>query len=148
MLDYHEYTTESAKLKRIASYRTATCPIDIDITGNIIAVGDLMKSMSLVEYRPGNSGEQGELVEVARHFQASQTTAVAHIEDHTYLTSDADHNLIILERNMNGVTLEDRKRLQVTSEISLGEMVNKIRKIDVEASPNAPVIPRAFLCTV
>jgi hypothetical protein len=107
-----------------------------------------MKSMSLVEYIPGRDGEQGELVEVARHFQASFATAVSHIEGDTYLESDSDGNLIVLRRNIAGVTLEDRQRLEVTSEMNLGEMVNRIRKIDVETSPNATVVPRAFLCTV
>lgn len=36
----------------------------------------------------------------------------------------------------------------MTSEMGLGEMVNRIRRIDVTPTANAVVIPRAFLATV
>jgi DNA damage-binding protein 1 len=85
---------------------------------------------------------------VARHFQSSWATAVSHVEGDTYLESDADGNLTVLRRNVAGVTSEDRQRMEVTSEMNLGEMVNRIRKIDVETSPRAIVVPRAFLATV
>jgi DNA damage-binding protein 1 len=51
-------------------------------------------------------------------------------------------------RNPEGVTNDDKKRLQTTSEILLGEMVNRIRRIDVVAQPDAVVLPRAFMGTV
>lgn len=149
MYSYTETSTRSGnKLTKLATYRTSTCPVDLAINGNIIAVADLMKSISLLEYTPGKDGVQGELIEVARHFQFSWATAVSHVEGDTYLESDADGNLTVLRRNIIGVTLEDRQRLEVTGEMNLGEMVNRIRKIDVETSPHAIVVPRAFLATV
>ena len=71
-----------------------------------------------------------------------------HIEGNSYLESDHLGNLLVLQRNVNGVTLEDRQRLEVTSEINLGEQVNKIASFHVEASATAKVIPHAFLATV
>ncbi|KAI9736439.1 MAG: hypothetical protein M1818_006173 [Claussenomyces sp. TS43310] len=144
---YTETTSTSATLEKTASYRTSTCPIDMAITGKIIAVADMMKSVSLVEYRPGKEGLEDELVEVARHFQSCWGTAVSHVEGDTFLESDADGNLIVLRRNPEGVTLEDRKRLEVTSEMNLGEMVNRIRKVNVDVSPDAAIVPQAFLAT-
>lgn len=145
---YTETTESSASLTKLATYRTSTCPIDLAITGNVIAVADLMKSVSLVEYVPGTDGLDAKLTEIARHHQASWSTAVVHLEDESYLQSDADGNLIVVRHNPAGVTLEDRKRMEVTSEISLGEMVNRIQRINVEASASAVVIPKAFLATV
>jgi DNA damage-binding protein 1 len=148
MYKYEETTETSASLSKLATYRTSTCPIALDVTDNIIAVGDLMKSISLVQYTPGNDGLPDRLDEVARHMLSCWTTAVVHIEGDSYLESDHLGNLLVLRRNVNGVTLEDRKRLEVTSEINLGEQVNKIASIHVEASPSAKVIPHAFLATV
>jgi DNA damage-binding protein 1 len=148
MYSYIESSTSSAALETIASYRTSTCPVDLDITGNIIAVADLMKSISLVEYIPGEDGVKGELVEVARHLESSWSTAVANIDTHTYLQSDGDGNLTVLQRNIAGLTPEDRRKLDVTCEMNLGEMVNKIRKVDVETTSNTLLIPKAFLATV
>ena len=148
MYKYVEVTETSASLSKLATYRTSTCPIDLNITGNIIAVADLMKSISLVEYVPGKEGLPDKLVEVARHHQSCWSTAVAHVEGDSYLESDAEGNLLVLRRNINGVLLEDRKRMEVTSEMNLGEQVNTIRQISVEPSPNAMIVPKAFLATV
>jgi DNA damage-binding protein 1 len=148
MYSYTETTEASANLTKLATYRTSTCPIDLSVTDNIIAVADIMKSISLVEYKPGKEGLSDELVEVARHHQACWATGVTHIEGDSYLESDQEGNLIVLRRNVNGVTLEDRSRLEVTGEMNLGEMVNKIQKINVEPTQNAMVVPKAFLATV
>ena len=145
---YTETTETAASLSKMATYRTSTCPISLDISENIITVGDMMKSISLVEYTPGKEGLPDTLHEVARHMDAIWTTSVVHIEEQSYLESDHYGNLLVLRRNINGVTLEDRKRLEMTSEMNLGEQVNKIVKIQVEPSATAMVIPKAFLATV
>lgn len=131
-----------------AAFRTATAPIDMAVTGNTIAVTDLMKSISLVEYKKGRAGGSDQLTEIARHFETMWGTAIAQVADNTYLESDAEGNLVVLQHEANGFSEEDRRRLRVTSEFLLGEMVNRIRRIDVQPSPNAIVIPRAFAATV
>jgi DNA damage-binding protein 1 len=148
IMKYLETTAVSAELTSLATYRTSTCPIDIDISGNIIAVADMMKSVSLLEYLPGKEGLDDQLNEIARHHEAFWSTGVLHLEENNYLETDMEGNVITLARNPEGVTLEERKKLAVTSEINLGEMVNKIHRINVEPSPNAMVIPKAFLATV
>ena len=114
----------------------------------MIVIADLMKSVSIVEYHQGHAGEPDTLTEVARHFQIAWGTAVAPIDSDTFLESDAEGNLMVLHRNTNGVTMDDRRRLEVISEILLGEMVNRIRPINVPNSSNATVIPKAFMGTV
>ena len=148
MYKYIETSETYANFEKLATYRTSTCPIDLNIMGNIIAVSDLMKSMSLVEYQPGKGGAPDKLVEVARHHQSCWSTAVTHIEGNSYLQSDAEGNLLVLMRNEDGVLLEDKKRMMVTSEMNLGEQVNTIRQVNVEPSPNAMLVPKAFLATV
>ena len=114
----------------------------------MIAIADIMKSVSVVEFQEGEAGEPDALVEVARHFQTAWATAVAHVSKNTFLESDAEGNLMVLQQNVTGVTDNDRRRLEVTSEIRLGEMVNRIRRIKVPTAVDAVVIPRAFMATV
>lgn len=135
------------KLEKLASYRTSTAPIDITVTGDLIAISDLMKSVCIVQYKPGENGVLGVLTEVSRHFQTVWSTAVACIGKDTFLESDAEGNLIVLRRNVNGVTDDDKRRLEVTSEISLGEMVNRIRPVHIQQLASVTVTPRAFLGT-
>lgn len=135
-------------LTKVATYRTSTAPIDLAVAGNLIAIADLMKSVSIVEFKAGEKGLPDSLDEVARHYQTAWATAVAHVAEDTFLESDAEGNLMVLHQNRHGVLPEDRRRLEVTSEMRLGEMVNRIKRINVPVSSDATVIPRAFLATV
>jgi DNA damage-binding protein 1 len=104
-----------------------------------------MKSVSILSYE---SSPEKRLTEVARHYQTSWATAVAHINEATYLESDAEGNLTLLKRNVTGVTEDDRRRLEVVSTFRLGQMVNRIRAFDSQVSQTAVVVPTAFLGTV
>ncbi|KAK2763344.1 DNA damage-binding protein 1 [Arachnomyces sp. PD_36] len=135
-------------LRKLASYRTSTAPIDVSVSGNQIAVCDLMKSVSIVEFVEGEDGQEDKMVEVARHFQTVWGTGVAEIDENTYLESDAEGNLIVLRQNATGVTDDDRRRMEVTGEFLLGEMVNRIRPLQAQPNSKAMISPRAFLGTV
>merc|ERR1711981_310709 len=65
-----------------------------------------------------------------------------------WLLADSEENLLVLTRDTEGATEDDRRRLRATSELSLGEMVNRIRAVEVSTQPGAPVVPKAFLGTV
>lgn len=145
---YIEESSTSGNFNKLVSYRPSTFPVTLAVEGNIIGVGDMMKSLSLVEYFPPKDGKPATLMEVARNFQSGWATAVSHIEDQSWLEADAQGNLSVLRRNSDGPTLEDQRRMEMTSEFNLGEMVNCIRKMAVETSPNAMMIPKAFVGTV
>ncbi|KAI1333003.1 mono-functional DNA-alkylating methyl methanesulfonate N-term-domain-containing protein [Xylariaceae sp. FL0255] len=145
---YLETSTTSAELKKLATYRPATYPVDVVVEGNIIAVADLMKSMMLIQFTPAVEDQPAKLVEIARHTQAFWTTSLCHVEDNSWLESDTLGNLLVLRKNESGVTAEDKQKMEVTCEINLGEMVNKMRKITVDASDTAIIIPKAFVGTV
>ncbi|EON61079.1 hypothetical protein W97_00290 [Coniosporium apollinis CBS 100218] len=148
-------TPSSPIMRKLATYRTSTAPIDLAIYDSpsddehIIAVADLMKSVSILTYKPSDTPAVGHVLkETARHFQTSWATACAQVEENDWLEADAEGNLMVLRRNTEGVTEEDKRRLEVTSEMCLGEMVNRIRRVDVSAQGDAAVLPRAFLATV
>jgi DNA damage-binding protein 1 len=144
-----EYRTESTPdLVKLASFRCSTAPIDMTVNGSQIAIADLMKSLVVLDYQRGDAGLPDTLKEVARHYQTTWATAVAEVDENTYLESDAEGNLMLLSRNQNGITEDDKRRLNVNGEMLLGEMVNRIRRIDVATTPDAVVVPRAFMATV
>lgn len=146
-LEYQSADSPPFLVKK-AAYRTSTAPIDLCVTDSTIGITDLMKSLSLVEYKPGDRGAPDTLVEVGRHYETLWGTAVANVAENTYLESDAEGNLVVLQRDVNGYSDEDRRRLRVVSEMLFGEMVNRIRPITVTPSANALVLPRAFVATV
>lgn len=84
-------------------------------------VGDLMRSISLVQYYP----EHSTLEEVARDFNANWTTAVSMLTDDVYLGGENWNNLYVLRRNTKATSEEVRCRLDTVGEFHLGEMVNK-----------------------
>ncbi|KAI1814653.1 mono-functional DNA-alkylating methyl methanesulfonate N-term-domain-containing protein [Poronia punctata] len=145
---YLETSTTTAQMNRLAAYRPATYPVDLAIEGNVIAVADLMKSMSLVEFTPATDEKPAKLSEIARHYQSFWATALCHVQGDEWLEADSQGNLMILRRNVGGVTLDDKRKMEVTGEINIGEMVNKIRKITVDPSADAIIVPKAFIGTV
>ncbi|KAF2428256.1 hypothetical protein EJ08DRAFT_735649 [Tothia fuscella] len=145
--DYNKNPSHGTLTKK-CTYRTATAPIDIAVTGNLIAIADLMKSVSVIEYKRGREGLPDILVEVARHYQTTWGTAVASVGQGLWLEGDAEGNLLVLAKEEEGVSEEDRRRLRVVGEVGLGEMVNRIRSVDVVGVGGAVIVPRAFLGTV
>ncbi|KAF8456915.1 damage-specific DNA binding complex, subunit DDB1 [Terfezia claveryi] len=143
---YHYPSSPSQPvLTKLHSYRAQSEPIDISVCENIIAVGDMMKGTSLLEWDPA----RGKLSEVARNYQTQWLTSVALLDRETVVSADAEGNVIIQKWDTNGVTPEDRRRLSITGEVRIGEMVNRFRKvIDTHQLPEMPVLPRVYFGTV
>ena len=87
--------------------------------------------------------------------------------ENEWLVADMEGNLVVLRRNLEGVTDDNKKRLEVVSEGRLGEVVNMIIPVHVPSTPAAReragstaatngstkpsgpvVVPKAFLATV
>jgi DNA damage-binding protein 1 len=84
-------------------------------------VGDLMRSISLVQYYP----QYETLEEVARDFNVNWTSAVTMLTDDVYLGGENWNNLFVLRRNTRAQSEEVRCRLDTVGEFHLGEMCNK-----------------------
>lgn len=145
---YAETPTASGTLEKLATYRPASMPIDLDVAGNVIGVGDLMQSLTLVEFTPPKEGERAKLTELARHYEPAWTTALCQLGEDRWLQSDAQGNLVVMRRNVEAPTDHDRKRLEVSSDMNIGEQVNRMRRLYVAPSEDAIVVPKAFLGTV
>lgn len=84
-------------------------------------VGDLMRSISLVQYYP----EHKTLEEIARDFNSNWTTAIEMLHDNVYLGAENWNNLFCLRRNTASTSAEVQCRLETVGEFHLGEMCNK-----------------------
>ena len=113
-----------------------------------------MKSLSVLEV-----GDDFQLKEVSRHFATLWSSATAVVGDNEWVVADMEGNLATMKRDLDGVTADDRKRLQLTGEFRLGEVVNKIVPIASKGKGRAssvptsvrsgPIVsPKAFLATI
>jgi len=86
-------------------------------------VGDLMRSISLVEYLPKHQV----IEELARDYNANFCTSIEMLTDNIYLGSENFANLFVLRHNADAPSEEARVRLDTIGEYHLGEMVNTMK---------------------
>lgn len=152
--EYEETSKTAGELKMVTSLRAPSTPIDLAVNGNSIAITDLMKSVSILEYKRGEKGLPSTLTEVARDWDNRWGTAVGHLEGNTYVGADGTGNLKVLKHNPRKEVLPyeqevvDNNKLENVGEYHLGENVTAIKSFQVKAAENAVVIPRASLSTV
>ncbi|KIW12838.1 hypothetical protein PV08_08025 [Exophiala spinifera] len=133
------------ELSKLATYRTSTNPLSLAVTPATqdapaqIAVADLMKSLSILQVIPPNPDNfEYSLRETGRHFATLWSSATAVIAENEWVVADMEGNLITLRQ---GQGLQDtegdnsRRRLEVTGEFRLGEVVNKIVPISSTPAP-------------
>jgi DNA damage-binding protein 1 len=89
-----------------------------------IAVGDLIKSISLLRY----SKDDKTLVEIARDASSNWMTGVDCLAPNLFIGADSSFNLFTLARNTAGVTDEDRAFMHLSGSFHLGDQVNAFRK--------------------
>ncbi|KAI9905788.1 hypothetical protein PsorP6_013830 [Peronosclerospora sorghi] len=100
-----------------------TLVLYMESRGDFIVVGDLMKSISLLSYKQVD----GTLEEIARDLNSNWMSAVGILDDDTYLGSETDFNLFVVQRNSGAASDEERGRLETVGEFHLGEFVNRFR---------------------
>jgi len=91
--------------------------------GDFIVVGDLMRSISLLIYKP----EEGVIEERARDYNANWMSAIEVLDEDTYLGAENSFNLFTVRKNSDASADEERSKLEVVGEYHLGEFVNRFR---------------------
>jgi DNA damage-binding protein 1 len=86
-------------------------------------VGDLMRSISLVEYLPKHQV----IEELARDYNANFCTSIEMLTDNVYLGSENFANLFVLRHNVDASSEEARVRLDTIGEYHFGEMINTMQ---------------------
>jgi DNA damage-binding protein 1 len=128
-----------------------------------------MKSLSIlfVDSNDKSSPTGYSLVETSRHFATLWSAATAAINENEWVVADMEGNLITLRQSQDGTgPVGFNRRLEMTGEFRLGEVVNKIVPLlsnpstSHEKQPSDPkrvkylpregplVTPRAFLATI
>lgn len=85
-------------------------------------VGDLMRSIALVEYFPKHQV----IEEIARDFNSNFCTEIAMLTNNIYMGSEGYNNLFVLQYNPHATTEQARVRLDTVGHYHLGEMANKM----------------------
>lgn len=95
----------------------------IQARGNFILVGDLMRSVTLLTWKPvGNN----RLEEVARDYDNAWTMAIEMLDDDVYVMSEHSKHLFTLRRNSYATTENERMRLERVGFFHIGAMINRI----------------------
>eukprot|EP01112_Ceratiomyxa_fruticulosa_P020970 TRINITY_DN7283_c0_g1_i2.p1 TRINITY_DN7283_c0_g1~~TRINITY_DN7283_c0_g1_i2.p1 ORF type:complete len:1042 (-),score=227.88 TRINITY_DN7283_c0_g1_i2:442-3567(-) len=113
--------------------------------GDFIVVGDLMKSISLLVYKPVES----QIEEIARDFSGNWMTCIEALDDDTFIGAENSMNLFTVRKNSEAASDEERARLDTIGEFHLGELVNRFRVGSlVMQQPDSTPLPTLLFGTV
>ena len=96
----------------------------VQVRGDLIVVGDLMKSVSLLRYEPNESA----IVELARDFNPNWMTAVDALDGDAYLGAENSFNLFTLRRKLGREHGRGALTAGRRGQFHLGEFVNRFRR--------------------
>jgi DNA damage-binding protein 1 len=88
--------------------------------GNIVVVGDLLRSVCLLRYRVSD----GSLEEIARDFNSNYMRSIEILDDGHVVGAEDHGNIFVLKRNFEASSEEEKCRLDVQSGYHIGDFVN------------------------
>eukprot|EP00299_Pterocystis_sp_00344_P017203 c8628_g1_i1.p1 GENE.c8628_g1_i1~~c8628_g1_i1.p1 ORF type:complete len:1107 (-),score=297.39 c8628_g1_i1:37-3162(-) len=98
--------------------------VAVDTQDDMILVGDLMKSVSLLKYKKTTNS----IEDTVQDYNAVWVSSVAILNSEYFLVADASFNLIVFHKHIDASHDEDNQRMEVVGEFHLGESVNVIRR--------------------
>lgn len=102
--------------------------------GDNILVGDLVRSMTLLRYKPN----ERTLQEIARDFNSSYLRGVEVLDgvsEDIFVGTDISGNLHCLRQQSDAVTDEERSRLEPCGEFHVGDYLNAFRRGSLVGQP-------------
>lgn len=117
-----EWTAER-ELHNECSYFNNIIALFLKTKGDFILVGDLMRSVTLLAYKP----LEGSFEEIARDYQPNWMSAIEILDDDTFLGAENSFNLFVCQKDSAATTDEERQYLQEVGQFHLGEFVNVFR---------------------
>ncbi|XP_071830754.1 DNA damage-binding protein 1-like [Apostichopus japonicus] len=118
----YEWTADH-ELRVECSHYNNILALYLKTKGDFIITGDLMRSISLLAYKP----MEGELEEIARNYSPNWMTAVEILDDDTFLGAEHNSNLFVCQKDSAATTDDDRRNLAQVGQFHLGEFVNVFR---------------------
>ena len=126
--------TGQPELQLECSHTNQIMSLYLKVKGEHVIVGDLVRSITLLRYKP----EERTLQEVARDFNSSYQRAVEILDgasDDIYVGADIHGNLQCLRHVADAVTDEERCKLESCGEFHLGEFVNAFHRGSLVGQP-------------
>ncbi|CAH1637547.1 unnamed protein product [Spodoptera littoralis] len=141
-----EWTSEK-ELRLECSHFNNIVALYLKVKGDFILVGDLMRSMSLLQYKQ----MEGSFEEIARDYSPNWMTAIEILDDDTFLGAENSFNLFVCQKDSAATTDEERQQMSYMGQFHLGDMVNVMRGgslVAQHADSAAPVHNPVLLATV
>lgn len=115
--------TKDRELQNECSYFNTIIALYLKTKGDFILIGDLMRSMTLLNYKPMEMA----IEEVARDFNPNWMTAVEILDDDNFLGAENSDNIIVCQKDSAAATDEERLHMSDVGLMHLGEYVNVFR---------------------
>ena len=119
----HPAHSAPAHLLPVCSHYGHILALSVVSRGDDIIVGDLMKSVCLLNY----NDETETISELARDYHPGWTTAVESLSDDVIIAGENSYNLYTLRKRTDGMTDDEKRRLEPVGCFHLGEFINKFR---------------------
>ncbi|CAK1553322.1 unnamed protein product [Leptosia nina] len=139
--------TSDKELRLECSHFNNIVALYLKVKGDFILIGDLMRSMSLLQYKQ----MEGSFEEIARDYSPNWMTAIEILDDDTFLGAENSSNLFVCQKDSAATTDEERQQMGYMGQFHLGDMVNVMRLgslVGQHADTAAPVQNPATLATV
>ncbi|KAK9234885.1 CPSF A subunit region-domain-containing protein [Lipomyces kononenkoae] len=130
--------TGSLDFKLQCGFRAPVMAITLSTYEDYVLVGDLMKSVALLQVRKVSSTEGVEYMfhEVARYYEPMWMTDVEILDEKTSIGTEAEGNIVVFQReemtdmkNSSFMSKNDEDPvLEIISSMRVGEVVNRIRR--------------------
>lgn len=117
-----EWTAEK-ELRLECSHFNYIIALFLKTKGDFILVGDLMRSMTLLQYKT----MEGSFEEIARDFNPNWMTAVEILDDDMFLGAENSFNIFVCQKDSAATTDEERQQMQEVGQFHAGDMINVFR---------------------
>nr|XP_029150843.1 DNA damage-binding protein 1 [Arachis hypogaea] len=128
----YQWTCGTHELHPECGHRGFTLALYVQTRGNLIVVGDVIKSISVLIYK----AEENVIEERARDQSENWMSAVEILHDDIYLGADIDSNLF----TVSGVASEEQHRLRRVGRYHLGELVQRFQHGSLTIDSQIPTI--------
>ncbi|CAL4129658.1 unnamed protein product [Meganyctiphanes norvegica] len=117
-----EWTNER-ELRLECSHFNNVVAICLKTKGDFILVGDLMRSLTLLQYKT----LEGSFEEIARDYDPNWMTAIEILDDELFLGAEHSFNLFVCHKDSAATSDEERQQMQEVGRFHLGDFVNVFR---------------------
>uniref|UniRef100_U5EVD6 DNA damage-binding protein 1 n=1 Tax=Corethrella appendiculata TaxID=1370023 RepID=U5EVD6_9DIPT len=118
----YEWTNDK-DLRLECSHFNNVLALYIKTKGDFILVGDLMRSITLLQYKQ----MEGSFEEISRDYEPNWMTAVEILDDDNFLGAENNSNLFVCQKDSAATTDEERQQMPEVAQFHLGDMVNVFR---------------------